>query len=262
MKALVMIRTFFRWAMVPDRRRAIGLEHNPVADLTPNSMSLSKGQRTRHFMYHEIRAYLLVAAATPYPWGPFQRCLIETGQRRGEVAGMRWSQVDLERKLWVIPGGSGKPDEDHHVPLSDAVVDMLRALRSEQSELHGDFVFSLSNGQRPLTSFAKEKAAFTERFLAEFEELAPGRSLRHWVWHDVRRTLRTHFSAFASDTVAETAIGHGKKGIQRVYDLFKYRRKVRAAFNTWSEILRKIFDGTAGVDDLEDADRASAFSEE
>ena len=255
LKTLVMIRTFFGWAMVPDRRRAIGLEHNPVADLPPKSMGLEKGERERIFMYEELQAYLLTAAATPYPWGSFQRALIETGQRRGDVAKMRWSQIDLQRKLWIIPARVNKANQQHHVPLSEAMVELLLALKAAQSDLHGDYVFSLSNGQRAITNFSAEKEGFTERFQAQFESLKKaGDELDLWVWHDVRRTLRTHFAAFASDEVAETAIGHGKKGIKRVYNLFKYRREIRKAFNTWSELLRRVQDGTATEDDLGHSD--------
>ena len=251
LKTLKTVRTFFNWAMLPERRMAIGLERNPIQSLTPRLMQLHAGTRTRHFLHKEMRAYLLAAAATPYPWGPFQRALIETGQRRGDVAGMRWSQIDFKENLWVIPGGTGKPEEDHIVPLSKHMFKMLRSLRSQLSPHHGDFVFSLSNGQRPVSSFGKEKKRFEVRLLAELQKIAPGKQLRPWVWHDLRRTLRTHFSGFASDQVAETAIGHGQKGIQRVYNLFKYRREIRAAFNIWSEILRKVAEGTATVSDLE-----------
>ena len=251
LKILQSVRTFYVWAMVPHRRVAIGLDRNPVADLTPRSLNMFKSSRSRHFMYEEIRAYLHASAAVPYPWGPFQRALIETGQRRGDVAKMRWSHIDFDSKLWTIPAASGKADEDHHVPLSDAMIEMLRSLQSQQSEFHADFVFSSSNGQRPLTNFSREKSTFDARFEGEFKKLAPTKQLRPWVWHDVRRTLRTHFSAFAIDEVAETAIGHGKRGIQRVYNLFKYRRQVRAAFNTWSTHLRMIADGTANPADFD-----------
>ncbi|MGO7016300.1 tyrosine-type recombinase/integrase [Hyphomicrobiales bacterium] len=261
-KALTVIRTFFNWTMLPDRRRAIGLKANPVEHLTTKLMKLRKTPRTRHFLHLELRAYLLASMATPYPWGPFQRFLIETGQRRSDVARMRWSHVDLNMRLWVIPGRSGKPEDDHHVPLSDSMVGMLEVLLARQSPNHGDFVFSLSEGQRPITNFSREKDKFDELLIAEFAKIAPGRELRHWVWHDVRRTLRSHFSGFARKEVAEAAIGHSKVGLERVYNHFEYRRELRDAFNKWSQTLQKVLQGTATIADLEHWERVELPSKE
>ncbi|WP_296104718.1 tyrosine-type recombinase/integrase [uncultured Agrobacterium sp.] len=261
-KALSIIRTFFNWTMLPDRRRAIGLETNPVEHLTTRLMKLTKKSRTRHFLHLELRAYLLASEATPYPWGPFQRFLIETGQRRSDVARMRWSDIDLDMYLWVIPGGTGKPDDDHHVTLSDSVVQLLHGLKARQSPNHGDYVFSLSEGQRPISNFVREKARFNQEFLAQFAKIAPGKELRHWVWHDVRRTLRSHFSGFARKEVAEAAIGHSKVGLDRIYNHFEYRVELREAFNRWSKMLLKILEGTATVADLEHWERAGRRSKE
>ena len=41
-----------------------------------------------------------------YPYGPLFRLLILTGQREREVADMRWSEVDFEKRLWTIPASA------------------------------------------------------------------------------------------------------------------------------------------------------------
>ena len=44
-----------------------------------------------------------------------------------------------------------------------------------------------------------------------------------WVFHDIRRTVRTRLSQLRiPEPVAEMVIGHGKKGLARVYDQHKY----------------------------------------
>jgi integrase len=215
-------------------------------------MGLRGKERTRHFDFLEIRAYCAAAAATPYPYGPCLRVLIETGQRIGEVANARWSQIDLEGKLWTIPGGKFKPEDDHIVPLSENMVEMFKLLRSEQPADHGDFVFSSSNGQRPITNFSRQKAAFHEKFLGELRKIAPERVLRNWRWHDVRRTVRTQLEPIVGRReVAEAAIGHSKTGIERIYNLYGYRREIRQAFNVWSEMLGKMERGTLTFDEWE-----------
>ena len=46
----------------------------------------------------------------PYPFGPFFLVCALTGQRRDEVAGMRWSEIDAAGELWTIPRGRMKRD--------------------------------------------------------------------------------------------------------------------------------------------------------
>ncbi|MDX1195820.1 DUF4102 domain-containing protein [Sinorhizobium medicae] len=249
---LKLLRTFFGWAMLPERRQAIGLERNPIVALTPRLMKLRKRVRSRVFDYREIHAFITAAASMEYPYGPFARTLLEVGQRNGEVSKMRWSHLDLERKVWTIPGGTSKSEHDHIVYLSDAMVGMLKLLRAGQSSGHGDFVFSSSNGQRPIANLSKRKTDFQERFGREFSRVAPGTILRHWTWHDVRRTVRTQLEPIVGRReVAEAAIGHGKEGVERVYNLYAYAKEIRAAFNAWSEKLRKMGAGTITLEDWE-----------
>jgi len=269
------LKTFFRWAMHPDFRRTIGLEHNPIEFVTAEQLGLAAYIRERVFEYEEAHAYLRATSAMSYPYGPCLRLLIETGQRAGVVSGMRWSQINLERKLWTIPGTrskkarpgrTSKADSAHKVPLSDRVCELLQRIRDSQPAGHGDFVFSFTGGQTPVGNFSnlkrdrsrkktKDEAAVVQgRFeclMIEIMEKA-GMEYEPWVWHDVRRTVRTHLDPITGRTeVAEAAIGHGQTGIVRVYNLHKYRAEIRRGFNAWSELLRKVEDGSCTIADWE-----------
>ena len=62
-----------------------------------------------------------------------------------------------------------------------------------------------------------------------------------WVIHDIRRTVRTRLASLKiSDLVAEMVIGHGRKGIQRVYDQHTYEDEMRDALKQWASRLRSI----------------------
>lgn len=54
--------------------------------------------------------------------------VILTAARSGEVRGARWSEVDLDNGLWVVPGHRMKAGKEHRVPLSDAAVDLLKSI--------------------------------------------------------------------------------------------------------------------------------------
>lgn len=279
---LAKLKTFFRWAMNPDIRKHIGLEHNPIDALTASQLGLPKVDRQRVLEYEEVYAYLQASNAVPYPYGPVARALIETGQRDGVVVAMRWSQINLVRKLWTIPGTgsrSAKPSRTsklngaHQIPLSDRMVEMLLSIRSEQPPSHGDFVFSFTGGQTPISNIGNMRIAKLGKSATGESDIATGRFERimnavledfgfsyedPWVFHDVRRTVRTQLEPITGRTeVAEAAIGHGQSGIRRVYNLHKYRAEIRRAFNAWSQLLSKVEQGNCTIADWEHDDEAS-----
>jgi integrase len=62
---------------------------------------------------------------------------ILTAARTNEVVQATWSEVDLARKLWRIPADRMKSKREHRVPISDAVAEILRALKGRD----GTYVF-------------------------------------------------------------------------------------------------------------------------
>lgn len=55
--------------------------------------------------------------------------LILTASRTGEVIGAVWPEIDLERALWTIPPERMKAGREHTVPLCDAAIEILKAMR-------------------------------------------------------------------------------------------------------------------------------------
>jgi integrase len=74
------------------------------------------------------------------------RILLMTGARRGEVLSMRWAHIDLAQGIWSKPASSTKQKEDHVVPLSAPVRQLLSEISQEQTRGHrktplGEYVF-------------------------------------------------------------------------------------------------------------------------
>ena len=57
------------------------------------------------------------------------RFLVLTAARGGEVRGATWSEIDLDKALWVVPATRMKAGAEHRVPLSTAAMDVLAAAR-------------------------------------------------------------------------------------------------------------------------------------
>ena len=76
----------------------------------------------------------------------------------------------------------------------------------------------------------------------------PQVKLQGFIIHDLRRVVRTNLSALdVPDHVAEMVIGHGRRGLQRVYDQFRYEVQIRAALEKWAERLQAIVSPTPGM---------------
>jgi integrase len=75
--------------------------------------------------------------------------LILTAARTGEVIGARWSEINLEGKLWTIPAARMKAKKEHRQPLSDRAIAILKALPRE-----ADFVFPGASKGVPISNMA------------------------------------------------------------------------------------------------------------
>ena len=150
-----------------------------------------------------------------------------TAQRGGEVARMRWSDVDLDTGWWTIPRSDTKNGRLHRVPL----VELAQTIITEQpAHDTGGFVFVGSGAS--LRDRAKKAPAGIARTL--------GIDFRG---HDLRRTAATRMAAagVARDDIARV-LNHVEGGARatRVYDRHNYDREKRKALETWARTLTSI----------------------
>jgi integrase len=147
--------------------------------------------------------------------GPLLRMLLLTGQRESEVAGLRWSEIDLEKKVWVIPRERVKNDKQHVVHLSDLALKILKALPRR-----GPMVFSTT--AKPI-SFARHKR--------RLDELMGGGE--PFVLHDLRRTATSCMARLdVAPHVADRVLNHVAgtiRGVAATYNQFEYADERRLA---------------------------------
>lgn len=109
-------------------------------------------------------------------FGAIVKLLILTGQRRDEVAEMRWDELDLDAGLWRLPPARTKNKRAHTVPLAACAVDILRSVPARAGR---ELVFGSGSGG--FSGFSKSKAALDRQVpLAE-----------PWRLHDLRRSAAT-----------------------------------------------------------------------
>lgn len=217
-------RRLYNWAI------ARGLiEHSPCDRVRPKDIIGEKTPRYRTLSDDELRRLWAACNKLGYPIGPLVQLLMVTGQRKGEVANARREEFNLTTHLWQIPSSRMKAGAPHMVSLSPLAISII-----EQLPAHKVYLFSTNGGRKPVNGFSKAKRAI-DTLMGEGE---------HFVFHDIRRTVRTRLSQLrVRFEVAEMVIGHGKKGLARVYDQHQYLDEMREALDLWACELSRIVRG-------------------
>ncbi len=160
----------------------------------------------------------------PYPFGPLFMLLMLTAQRRGEVSGMCWSELDFKNKVWMIPKERAKNGRAHMVPLSDKA---LQILESVPRFLHSDLVFT-TTGKTPVSGYGKIK-----------KRIDDATGVSGWRIHDLRRTAASGMARLeVPPYVVEKILNHISgtfSGVLGVYNQYGYDREKREALNKWAE---------------------------
>ena len=225
---LAYTRAMFNW--ICDE---YDLDASPCDRIRPTKLIGEKKPRSRVLSDTEIAALWRATEQLGYPFASIYRLLALTGTRLNEVAGARWCEIDLAKRLWTVPEERFKSDVTHLVPLTDQALALIEPLPRFAG---GDCLFSSTSGKKPVSGFSKAKARLDALMAADL-----GTTLKPWRTHDIRRTVRTRLASLrVPDHVAEAVLGHGKKGLQRVYDQHTYEPEMREALTLWAAKLRDI----------------------
>ena len=234
------VHKIWEWAIARD---VYGVQSSPCDRLKPADVIGKKEPRQRVLTDEEIKMIWRATddglGALGFPFGPLVRLLLITGQRLREVANASWSEIAFDKALWTIPAERMKGDAAHTVALSPMALNLLSALPRFAG---GDFVFTTTAGAKPVSGFSKSKTRLDAIIAAE-----AGSPLAPWVFHDLRRTMRTHLSALpVPELVRELIIAHRKPGLHKVYDQHAYQAEKEHAMALWAGRLASIVEPQAG----------------
>ncbi|WP_242223612.1 tyrosine-type recombinase/integrase [Shinella zoogloeoides] len=253
-RALAAIRKFMNWCV----SRGI-IDVSPADSIAHLAKETS---RDRVLTPEETKAALLTARTIGYPFGPIVELLFMTAQRRDEVTGMRWSEIDLDKALWTIPAERAKNGKVHDVHLSKCAVALIRSLPRFvlTGKSKSDLVFT-TTGETPFSGFSKAKNALDAKMLQAMRKQASENdrdpdqiSIPPWRLHDIRRTVATELSKLGiAIHVAEAILNHKSgtiSGVTAVYQRNQFTAERRDALDKWCDRLDMITlnDAANGVD--------------
>jgi len=244
-RTLAAVRALFNWAL----RRGI-IESTPVALVERPG---EETRRERTLSDEEIRVLWPVMRALGYPFGAFFCMTLATGQRRDEVASMRWADIDEEEMTWTIPKEATKAKREHVVPLSSLALEILTSAKTpalaaakagaETSQPLKDlapvYVFT-TTGNRPISGYSKAKAMLDANVDAA-RKTAGEMKLKRWTTHDLRRTCATGLGSLGVDRfVIARVLNHADKTVTGIYDRYSYLSEKRDALMKWGSQLEKL----------------------
>lgn len=199
-----------------------------------------RGSRTRVLTEDELIAVWRACGNEEY--GAIVRLLILTGQRRTEIGDLTWSEIDLAKRQFELPGHRTKNGRPHLVPLSDAACSILETLPRREGR---DLVFGLGAGG--FGGWSKAKADLDRRIV---DAGKAAKQMVTWTLHDLRRTFVTHVSehGIASPHVVEAIVNHisgAKAGVAGVYNRATYLSEKRRALDLWGAHFAALLEGRA-----------------
>jgi integrase len=231
-RARAALSAFFGWAI----REGL-CEGNPV--LGTNKAATVRS-RDRVLSDEDIKAIWNALPDSDY--GRIVRLLILTGQRRDEIGGLPWSEINQAKRVLTLSKDRTKNHRPHEVPLSKLALAILleQPVRADRDLVYGDG--PRKNGHndtlpqcRGYQGWSKSKAALDETTSW----------IKPWRLHDIRRTVATRMGdelgvqPHIIEAVLNHVSGH-KAGIAGIYNHATYAEQKRTALDMWAEHLEKI----------------------
>jgi integrase len=156
--------------------------------------------------------------------------LILTASRTSEVTRARWSEFDLDAKIWMVPPERMKGRKEHRVPLTERTIAILRGLPRQGGDNGLVFIGSRKNRSLYKMALAKLLKAMGQDAITI---------------HGFRSTFRDwagETTAFPSD-ICEAALAHVVGSATQIAyqrgDLLEKRRQLMKAWAAFCHTPRR-----------------------
>lgn len=194
----------------------------------------AESERERVLNEDEIQAVWQSVEKEPFKTAALFKLLLLTAQRRGEVSGMRWDELELERGWWTIPAERSKNGLAHRVPLGPLALAILKQI--EVAAHDETFVFRGGRRNQAIANLQKPAKRLKDDSKIEFRT------------HDLRRTAASHMASLGVPRlVISKLLNHVERGVTKIYERYSYDREKRDALNRWDRRVAEIVAGKPKV---------------
>jgi integrase len=192
--------------------------------LLPRPSKLARGHHAA-MPYEDVSAFMAKLRKREATSALALELCILTAARSGEILGMRWPEIDLDKKIWTVPANRMKAGREHRVPLSPRAVTILQQLEKLKS---GEFVLAGQTRNKPLSNMAMEMVL--RRMKIERATVHGFRSsFRDWAGNV------SNFPREITETALAHVIGDKAEQAYRRSDALEKRRKLMEAWAAYCE---------------------------
>jgi integrase len=174
----------------------------------------------------ELRRLWLASDAVGGNAGAYAKLLILTGQRRSEIAGLKWSEI--EGDVLALPAERMKGKQAHVVPLSTQAAAIIAAMPKTD-----DFVLGRALGWH----FHHVKQALDAHM----------GKMPKWVIHDIRRSVASGMAKIGiAVPVIEKVLAHRSgtfRGIVGTYQRHSFLPEMTTAMQKWDDHIEQLVSG-------------------
>lgn len=160
------------------------------------------------------------------------KILILTGARRGEVAGMRWDELNLEAGTWTLPSNRTKNRKQHVIYLGKLALVLIETMKL----LSGDTPFVFDTGRN--TGHIHTDSLTTA--INRLKKSAPLNELKPFTIHDLRRSAATAWGEHlkVKPHVIEHMLNHQPLNkLIAIYQCATYADEQQAAWLAWGNLV-------------------------
>lgn len=216
--AFTAIKVFLNWAVGKEL-----IPSNPLQVVKKPHRTIS---RDRVLDDAEIATLLCYTLEHHTPFNDIVSLLMFTGQRRGEIAGLEWS--DIDGKHLALPGSKTKNKRPHRIPLGRQAQSIIQTIQGTDR-----YLFAQPDCHAPFSGWSKSK-----------KRLDQATGLRGYTLHDLRRTFATiHAKIGTPIHVTEKLLNHVSgtiSGVVAVYNRHSYMDEMRDAVAHYDEYLENM----------------------
>jgi integrase len=194
-----------------------------LENLLPKRLKLTRGHHAA-LPYSDVPAFVARLREREAVAALALEFAIVTAARSGEVLGARWSEIDLDAKVWTIPPERMKAAREHEIPLSERAVEIINSMSEGRVSA---FVFAGQRPGKPLSVMALEMVL--RRMGVDVTTHGFRSSFRDWAGNE------THFPRELAEHALAHVIGDKAEQAYRRSAALEKRRALMAAWAQWCE---------------------------
>ncbi len=185
----------------------------------------------------EIRTFWEALENEPADFRDASRIMLLTGQRKQEVFGMLWAELDLDGATWTIDASRAKNKNTHLVPLAPQALAILKARRES------------ANGH-PAVFPGRKPGAAKCTIWRQMDHIRKYAKLENFWLEDLRGTVISGLTAIDTPwRVVQKIVNHADRDVTGVhYDRNDYLKQKREALYRWDRQLERLVTGRAAPD--------------